>query len=145
MDPDSFKFTKASVLLHKAGLSSGSANAFWEAHTEQQREDKICSCANCWSNYKVKYQTKYHKSENEQRILFLSGSCLSQMTFHTKNHLHGPRQMFEQMTKKCQVFFFSIDFHPDRMKSPFSWAIEFPPQQTRAGMFWVFGISIPIK
>lgn len=133
------------VLLHKAGLSSRPANAVWEAHTEQQREDKFCSCANCWSNYKVKYQTKYHKSENEQRILFLSGSCLSQMTFPTKNHLHEPRQMFEQMTKKCQVFYFSICFHPDRMKSPFSWAIEFSPQQTRAGMFWMFGISIPIK
>lgn len=108
------------VLLHKAGLSSGPANAMREVHTEQQGQDKIGNCANCWSNYKVKYQTKYHKSENQQRILFLSGSCLSQMTFPTKNHLRGPRQTFEQMTKKCQVFFFSIDFHPDRMKRPFS-------------------------
>lgn len=108
------------VLLHKAGLSSGPANAMRDTHTEQQREDKICSCANWWSNYKLKYQTKYHKSENEQRTLFLSRSCLSQVTFATRNHLHGPRQKSEQMNRKCQVFFFSIDFHPDRMKNLFS-------------------------
>lgn len=92
------------VLLHKAGLSSGPANALREAHTVQQREDKICSCANCWSNYEVKYQTKYHKSENEQRTLFLSGSCLPQMTFPTKNHLHRPRQ--SRWPKNARYFSF---------------------------------------